>query len=157
MGRDIEDRQFTGVQGTEITDFTLSELARDRPMLLVFYVYDFSPVCTDQMCEINDAEVLTFNDDAAVVGVSPDGPYSHQRFVEETGITYPLLTDDDKVLYEAFDMIEETPAGERQHKRGLVLLDSDLTVQHRWVAGDNWDEWSMERIEDANEVIRGLI
>jgi peroxiredoxin len=64
------------------------------------------------MCEINDMEMLTFNDDVAVLGISSDGPYSHQQFITQN-ISYPLLTDDEKQVYEQYGMIEQSEDGTR--------------------------------------------
>ena len=149
------DFTLTGAQGDEIREFTLSAFADGRPTVLVFYIHDFSPVCTDQMCEINDMEFLTFNDDAAVLGISTDGPFSHREFIEDTDISYPLLSDVDKEIYEAYGMIDTE--GEKQHtKRGVVLVDGDRTVQYCWQAADNWDEWEMDTLNEIDTKVREL-
>lgn len=108
------------------------------------------------MCEVNDMELLTFNDDVAVLGLSTDGPYSHQQFIAQNGISYPLLSDIDKEVYQQFDMLEDTEQSDRQSKRGVVLLDGDLTVRYRWEADDNWDEWNIEPLHEAYELIEEL-
>ena len=149
------DFTLTGAQGDEIREFTLSAFADGRPAVLVFYIHDFSPVCTDQMCEINDMEFLTFNDDAAVVGISTDGPFSHREFIQDNDISYPLLSDVDKEIYEAYGMTERDD--EKRHpQRGVVLVDSDRTVEYRWQAADNWDEWEMETLNEIDTKVREL-
>lgn len=121
--------------------------------MLVFYIYDFTPVCTTQLCEVNDMELLTLNDGAAVLGISTDGPFSHQRFIAENDITHPLLTDDDKRIYEQYEMIEHGDNGRCHPKRGIVLLDANRTIRYRWTATDNWDDWEMQPLIDANDRI----
>lgn len=150
------DFTLLGTRGDDVREFTLSEFAAERPTMLVFYVYDFSPVCESQMCELNDMELLTLNDDIAVLGISPDGPYSHQKFINQNDLTYPLLTDDDKRVYEQYGMLEQTDDGKRQHKRGIVLVDADRTVRYRWVADDNWDVWEMAPLSEAYEISQNL-
>ena len=154
-GERAEDFALTGTQGEEIQTFRASEFADGRPLLLAFYIYDFSPVCTDQMCEINDMELLTVNDDVAVLGVSPDGPYSHKRFIDEEDISYPLLYDPDLRVYDRFEFTrDENPS----HKRGIVLLDADFTVRYRWEASDDeHHEWSVGTLNEANGVARELV
>ena len=154
-GDTAPDFTLTGAQGDEIREFTLSAFADGRPAVLVFYIHDFSPVCTDQMCEINDMEFLTFNDDAAVVGISTDGPFSHREFIQDNDISYPLLSDVDKEIYEAYGMTERDD--EKRHpQRGVVLVDSDRTVEYRWQAADNWDEWEMETLNEIDTKVREL-
>jgi hypothetical protein len=53
-------------------------------------------------------------------------------------------------------MIEATEDGERAAKRGIVLLDADRTVQYRWEAEDNWDEWKIEPLSEVNEILSEL-
>lgn len=156
MGNSL-DFTLEGTQGETIREFTLSAFADGRPVALVFYIYDYSPVCTAQMCEVNEADYLTLNDDAAVLGISTDGPYSHQHFIADNDISYPLLTDDDKTVYEQFDMTEHTEDGKRNPKRGLVLLDADLTVQYRWEADDNWDEWETQPLRELHARVNELV
>jgi peroxiredoxin len=149
------DFTLEGTRGEEIREFTLSEFADGRPVVLVFYIHDYSPVCTNQMCEINDMDFLTFNDDAGVLGISTDGPYSHREFIRTNDISYPLLSDVDKEVYEAYGMTEQKN-GKQQTKRGVVLLDSDRTVKYRWQAADNWDPWEMTPLQEVDELIREL-
>lgn len=155
IGETGPDFTLDGTRGDEITEFTLSEFAAGRPAVLVFYIHDFSPVCTQQMCEVNDMEFLTFNDDAGVFGISTDGPFSHREFINENNISYPLLSDVDKTVYEAYGMIDETDE-RRAPKRGVILLDAERTVQYRWVADDTWDPWNMEPMYEIDTKIREL-
>lgn len=156
-GATAPDFTLVGTQGDDVREFTLSEFADGRPAVLAFYVYDFSPVCTAQMCEVDDMELLTLNDDIAVLGISPDGPYSHQQFIAQHDLSYPLLTDDDREVYEEYGMIDRNEDGKRQQKRGIVLLDADRTVRYRWVAEDNWDPWRMSPLTEAYEVGMDLL
>lgn len=155
-GETVPDFTLDGTRGEEISEFTLSEVANGRPTMLVFYVHDFSPVCTTQMCEVNDMEMLTFNDDAAVVGLSSDGPYSHQKFIEENNLSYPLLTDTSLRIYREFGLVEDESDGGVLPKRGIVLLDGDRTVRYLWEAESNWDDWSMSVLSEANDIIDEL-
>lgn len=157
IGETVSDFTLTGTRGDGVREFTLSEFAAGRPTLLVFYVYDFSPVCTDQMCELNDTDLLTLNDDIAVLGISPDGPYSHREFINKMGLSYPLLTDDDKRVYDDCGMLEEPDGDKREHKRGIVLLDADRTVRYRWVADDNWDAWEIAPLQEAHTISKDLV
>jgi peroxiredoxin len=157
VGERGPDFTLEGTQGDTVREFTLSEFADGHPVVLVFYIYDYSPVCTAQMCEVNDMEFLTFNDDIRVLGISTDGPYSHQRFIADNDLSYPLLTDDDKTVYEQYGLVERDADGRRKPKRGVVLLDGDRTVQYRWVADDNWDPWDVRPLTEVSEVAADLI
>lgn len=153
-GEDAPDFTLEGAQGEEIREFSLSEYA--TPVVLVFYIYDYSPVCTTQMCEVNDMEFLTFTEDVTVLGISTDGPYSHRQFIKDNNLTYPLLSDGDKDVYEKYGMLDRTDESKRQPKRGIVLVDSDRTVEYTWRAPGNWDAWRTEPLREVNEVLRDI-
>jgi len=153
----VEDFTLTGTHDGEIKEYTLSEMCEDGPAVLVFYVYDFSPVCTTQMCEVDDMEFLPLDEDLGVYGISTDGPYSHREFAETHDLSYPLLSDDDKTVYERFGPLEIGPDGSRQPRRGIAVVDADRRIQYRWAAGDNWDDWETEQIDEAYRTASRLI
>jgi peroxiredoxin len=66
---------------------------RGQPVVLVFYPYDFSAVCTEELACYVDA-LAQFNDlDTQVLGISTDSHHCHRAFARAQGITYPLLAD----------------------------------------------------------------
>src|SRR5262245_17916281 len=69
---------------------SLSEL-RGRPVILVFYPADWSPVCSDQVVVYNELlpEFQRFN--AEVLGISVDSLWSHLAFAEDRNLHFPLL------------------------------------------------------------------
>jgi peroxiredoxin len=155
-GEKAPDFTLDGYGDGEVQTYTLSNALSDgRPAILSFYIYDYSPVCTDQMCEMNDMEFVTLNDEASVFGISTDGPYSHREFATDHDLSYPLLTDEDKTVYEQYGMVT-TEDGKRTPRRGIIVVDSDRTVRYRWVSEDNWDSWTVEPLEAALGVVSEL-
>jgi peroxiredoxin len=69
--------QVKGVHDEEIEDYSSAELTGGKAVLLGFYVFDFSPVCTRQMCQLTDMDWYEYKTELTVLGVCPDGPYSH--------------------------------------------------------------------------------
>lgn len=75
---------------------------KGKTVVLYFYPKDDTPGCTIQACEFRDT-VSKFNSKGAVVlGVSPDSPESHQRFINKFGLTFPLLADTEQKVCEAY-------------------------------------------------------
>lgn len=151
------DFTLEGVEDGEIRTFTLSEAVRDQPAVLAFYVHDFNPVCTDQICEVDDMEFLTFNDEAAVFGISTDSPYSHRRFAAENDVSYPLLSDSTRAVYESYGLLDDAADPEATPKRGIFVVDGDRTVRYRWTAEEFLDPWETTPLGNANEVVRELV
>lgn len=137
----MPDFSLMGVHEGEIREYTLSEYTARGCVLLGVYVFDFSPVCTSQLCEIRDMDWYTYKTDLSVFGICTDGPYSHMEYAEQEDISYPLLSDTGGEVLEQLGVLYDEKDGLRNvPKRSLFLIDSDRTVVYRWVAEDNWDE-----------------
>ena len=71
---------------------TLSTL-RGAPVLLVFYPFAFSGLCTGELCQLRD-ELAAYTDaGVTVVAVSTDPVFSLKAFREKEGLDFPLLSD----------------------------------------------------------------
>lgn len=88
--------------GTTAPDFTLSvtpdqklslnELV-GKPVILVFYPADWSPVCGDQVSLYNEILPEFEKFGAQLLGVSVDGVWCHRAFAENRKLHFPLLSD----------------------------------------------------------------
>jgi peroxiredoxin len=70
----------------------LSEF-RGRPVVLVFYPGDFSPVCTDQLSLYNELLPEFQKYGAQILGISVDSLWSHLAFARDRKLRFPLLAD----------------------------------------------------------------
>ncbi len=70
----------------------LSEL-RGRPVILVFYPADWSPVCGDQVALYNEILPEFREYGAELVGISVDGVWCHAAFARDRKLHFPLLSD----------------------------------------------------------------
>lgn len=158
IGDVVPDFTLEGVdENGDIETYRLSELTDDAVAVLNVYVYDFSPVCTEQVCDISELEWLSINDDVNVVGISGDGPYAHQQFIADNRIGYPLLCDTAEEIIEALGVLHEEKDGLRRvPQRSMFLVDSDRRLRWKWIAEDNWDAWDSGPIEALNDTIAGL-
>jgi len=89
--------------GTEAPDFTLkdqnnqevtlSSFRGSRNVLVVFYPFAFSGICTGELCAIRD-DLGTFqNDDVQVLAVSVDHVFALKAWANQEGYRFPLLSD----------------------------------------------------------------
>ncbi len=69
---------------------------------LYFYPKDDTPGCTKEACSFRDAEKEMQKLGVTVIGVSPDKPASHQKFQKKYSLSFPLWSDPDHKLAEAF-------------------------------------------------------
>jgi peroxiredoxin len=71
---------------------TLSDL-RGRSVVLVFYPFAFSGICTGELCELRDNLGLFEDADAVVLGVSVDSKFAQRAYAEKEGYAFDLLAD----------------------------------------------------------------
>jgi peroxiredoxin Q/BCP len=73
-----------------------------RNLIIFFYPAAMTPGCTKEACDFRDSLVRLQDAGYDVVGVSPDKPEKLARFVEKESLTYPLLSDPDRSVLEAY-------------------------------------------------------
>ncbi len=89
--------------GSEAPDFTLNDYNKqpvqlssfrgDKPVLLVFYPFAFSGICTGELCQLRDEFADYDNKGVQVLGVSVDTPFSLKAWADKEGYQFPLLSD----------------------------------------------------------------
>ncbi len=80
---------------------SLMQLRGER-VVIYFYPAALTPGCTTQACDFRDNLAVLKGADTAVIGVSPDQPAKLREFREKHGLTFPLLSDPDHKVLEAF-------------------------------------------------------
>ena len=82
-----------------------------KHLVLYFYPKDNTPGCTTQACGLRDRWPDFQNVDAAVFGVSTDTLASHQAFIEQHGLPFPLLSDEHGDMVRAYGVWVEKDFG----------------------------------------------
>jgi peroxiredoxin Q/BCP len=97
--------------GDTAPDFTLPDAdgnavsladLRGRRVIVYFYPAASTPGCTKQACDFRDSLDHLRSEGFAVLGVSPDKPAKLAKFREKEGLTFPLLSDEDKSVLTAY-------------------------------------------------------
>ncbi len=80
---------------------------RGRKVIVYFYPKADTPGCTTEACDFRDS--LTQLNDAGidVLGISPDGVPALAKFVEKYDLTFPLLSDADRSVMQAWGAFGE--------------------------------------------------
>lgn len=74
-------------------DVSLNDARGSRNVVLVFYPFAFSGVCTGELCEIRDHLVDFSNDSTVLLAVSCDHMFSLRAFAEQERLPFALLSD----------------------------------------------------------------
>ena len=105
---------------------------RGRKLVLYFYPKDSTPGCTSEACSLRDNYSELRRQGYEVVGVSIDSAASHQRFAEKNALPFPLISDSDKQLVEAFGVWGEKKMAGRTYMgtyRTTFIIDENGIVE----------------------------
>ncbi|MEC7946196.1 MAG: thioredoxin-dependent thiol peroxidase [Myxococcota bacterium] len=114
--------------------FDLS-LHAGRPVVVYFYPKDLTPGCTTEACGFRDARAELESAGAVVVGVSKDPPKRHAKFREKHGLNFPLVSDEDGSICEAWGVWQLKKFMGREYMgivRATFLIGPDGTVAQAW-------------------------
>jgi peroxiredoxin Q/BCP len=123
--------------GDQAPDFTLPDadgkpvsLAdyRGRKVIVYFYPAAGTPGCTKQACDFRDNLASLGGAGLDVLGISPDKPAKLARFRDDEGLTFPLLSDPDRTVLEAYGTYgEKTMYGRKVQGviRSTFVVDED--------------------------------
>ena len=108
---------------------TLSAFRGSKNVLLVFYPFAFSGICTGELCEIRDDLGAFVGDDIQVLAVSTDHMFSQRAWADKEGYFFPLLSDfwPHGEVARAFGIFNEKAGAAL---RGTFLVDREGVV--RW-------------------------
>jgi peroxiredoxin len=111
---------------------SLSEL-RGRPVVLVFYPADWSPVCGDQLSLYNELLPEFSEFGAQIVGISVDGVWCHLAFKNDRKLRMSLLADFEPkgAVARSYGVYDEK-TGETE--RALFVIDSEGIIQWSYVS-----------------------
>ncbi|GAB1514332.1 peroxiredoxin [Actinophytocola sp. KF-1] len=107
-------------------DVSLSSYLGQKPVLLVFYPFAFSGICTGELCQLRD-DFSSF-EGVQVLGVSVDTPFSLKKWAEQENFQFPLLSDfwPHGAVAQRYGVFNEK-AG--MANRGTFLIDTEGVVR----------------------------
>lgn len=131
-------------------DASLSELAAEGPLVLVFTPMDGAFPATYVWNEIRDRE---WGESIRVVGLSISTPYEHKSLIEERNIDHSLFSDPGNDIAREYGIEHDLDgmAGISEPRPAVFVLEEDRTVEYAWVA-EEWPDFpDYDAVEDAIE------
>ena len=98
---------------------------RGTPVVLYFYPKDDTPGCTVQACSLRDSW-SDLRETAKIFGVSIDSSRSHEKFIEKYELPFPLLSDPEKEIVNAYGVwVEKSMYGKKYMgtERSTFVID----------------------------------
>jgi mycoredoxin-dependent peroxiredoxin len=74
-------------------DVSLADFVGHKNVVLVFYPFAFSGICTGELCEIRDNLGAFVSDDVQVLAISCDHMFSQRAWADKEAYFFPLLSD----------------------------------------------------------------
>ena len=106
---------------------------RGRPVVLVFYPEDWSPVCSDQLALYQELLPEFERFDAQLVGISVDGIWCHLAFAKDRHLHFPLLADFEP-KGEVSRLYGVYRSGDGTSERALYLVDANGIVTWSYIS-----------------------
>ena len=128
--------------GDKAPDFTLVDQAgqkvklssfKGRPVLVYFYPKADTPGCTAQACGLRDVSGQV--GDTAILGISPDAPDKQAKFDQKYSLGFPLLSDADHAVADAYGVWGERSLYGRKFMgivRSAFLVDEKGKLAEAW-------------------------
>lgn len=108
---------------------------KGRTLVLYFYPKDDTPGCTKEACSFTE-NLSVFNKlDVAVLGVSKDSVASHQKFKAKYNLNFPLLSDADGKICDAYGTwIQKSMYGRKYMgiDRATFIIGPDGKIKQAW-------------------------
>ncbi|MBZ3900442.1 peroxiredoxin [Streptomyces griseiscabiei] len=126
----------------------LSDFRGEKNVVVLFYPFAFTGVCTGELCELRDNLPKFVNDDVQLLAVSNDSIHTLRVFAEQEDLEYPLLSDfwphgEVSRAYGVFDADKGCAA------RGTFIVDKEGLV--RWSVVN-----ALPDARDLNEYLAAL-
>lgn len=110
---------------------SLSDL-KGQKVIVYFYPKASTPGCTKQACDFQDQLARFQSEGYAVLGISPDPVSRLEKFADKESLGFPLLSDEDHAVAEAYGAWGEKKNYGRVYEgliRSTVVLNEDHTVE----------------------------
>lgn len=108
---------------------------KGRKLVLYFYPKDDTPGCTKEACGFRDDLSQFKKVNAAVLGVSKDNLKKHAKFIEKYNLNFPLGSDEDGKVCEAYGTwVEKSMYGKKYMgiDRATFLIDENGKIAALW-------------------------
>jgi thioredoxin-dependent peroxiredoxin len=130
--------------GEQAPDFTLTDAdghqvslasLRGQRVIIYFYPAAMTPGCTKEACDFRDSRQVLADAGIAVLGISPDSPAKLAKFREREGLTFPLLSDPDKRVHQAYGTYGEKMLYGKKTVgviRSTFVVGADGAIEHAY-------------------------
>lgn len=120
-----------------LEDVCLSEHKGQQNVVLLFFPFAFTGVCTEEACSVRD-DLSAYDDlDAKVYGISVDSPFAQEAMSLKESLNFPLLSDFNKKVSSEYGVLYDNFIGfEGVSKRSAFVITKDGKIAYSWSSDD---------------------
>lgn len=130
--------------GTKVPDFCMPNQNEEeicfrdikgKWIILYFYPKDNTPGCTTEACDFTVAQPDFTSINAIILGVSPDSPEKHRKFIDKKNLGITLLADEEKELCKLFGIWQLKKFMGKEYMgvvRSTFIIDPDAKIVATW-------------------------
>jgi peroxiredoxin len=115
---------------------TMHEIVGEGAMLLLFYLFDWSGTCTNELELLRDRKGEFQAAGFQPFAISRDSPWTHVAWTQVLDLDFPLLSDWNGDATRGFGVEHEYRGLQGVSERSAFLIDADGVVRGAWRYGD---------------------
>ena len=120
-----------------LTDITLSSFKGEASVVLLFFPFAFTGVCTEETCSVRDDLSSYESLNAKVFGISVDSPFAQEAMAIKENLNFPLLSDFNKDVSTAYGILYEDFIGFKGvSKRSAFVISKSGEITYAWSSED---------------------
>jgi peroxiredoxin Q/BCP len=135
MSLKVRDKAPSFTMATDGGGKVSLEQLKGKKVVLYFYPKDDTPGCTAEACAFRDSLPDFSKVKATVIGVSKDSVASHEKFKKKFKLPFPLASDEDGKVTEAYGVwVEKSMYGRKYMgiERATFLIDEKGVIRNIW-------------------------
>ena len=107
IGEQAPDFSLKTKNAEGLKDISLSDHKDKQSVVLLFFPFAFTSVCTEETCSVRD-DLSSYADlNAQVYGISVDSPFAQEVMSEKQNLNFPLLSDFNKEVSKSYGVLHE--------------------------------------------------
>ena len=120
-----------------LSEVSLSSHKESSSVVLLFFPFAFTGVCTEETCSVRDDLSTYENLNAKVYGISVDSPFAQEAMALKENLNFPLLSDFNKETSLAYGVLYEDFIGFKGvSKRSAFVVSKDGEILFAWSSED---------------------
>ena len=137
IGEQAPDFSLKTKNAEGLKDISLSDHKDKQSVVLLFFPFAFTSVCTEETCSVRD-DLSSYADlNAQVYGISVDSPFAQEVMSENQNLNFPLLSDFNKEVSKSYGVLYEDFIGfAGVAKRSAFVVSKDGTILFSWSSDD---------------------